>query len=761
MFFVYIYIPYDIIMTSKDVDLDLFVTAIESKLRGPFSSLDLTKTITTPALRGGNDVSESQYLYQIEQILSKPDKITQMRILIGLLGLNPKSELDSVVYNIIRKAQGKQPEQDHHDNEKQNNNNNEREEEKLAYRYEEWVQVIAGLIQGIMFKENHKTTNNNDDNDNNNDNNNENGNENQSYGEKAKDLLDSSCDEIIQKVEKVAYNQKLRILKNEKKQSKQQSSISSSISSSTSSVRKSLLDADFDPLMAPYKYTLLNPNLLRHIIPDSLHDNPHFTVNHDAPILDIDNQLEISRAREESEHSIQTKNSSLSSQQRNGSSDRSSASSAAAATPMAYMPGMNRKRPGTSSSSSTATTTTTDAKKKAMERPKTSMFLTAKKPIGTMGSRGGPNAMKRNTGLHVRKTGAAQRLVGKGRQLQQPMSSTIGSAATAGGSSRSGSTSTAGTTSRLGGSGSGGRALKAMGGGGDGGGVSRSKMKMIDDNEASDLVKHQEQQNSNTTSTKLIGSKRKLGATSNLLRSNNNNNNKMSRGGKGRGEEKMMMISNTNNNNNHSNKQPSSSSQNTESSDKDQNDNEDDDDDETKQNERRRNRFTTATSSSLSKKEKQQNVATFAALNSDDDDDDDDENDDDPNKTNNTNSAATIATTNALAAEALSKYQSQVAATEVATTTTEPTTTTKQLNWQKLLNSKSNRLTESDRERIQLFFQSRTNPTPEQSIYKMKLHEDRINDVSTGKPTMKETYYLELNYNNYTSKQSKKVKRYD
>jgi hypothetical protein len=44
-------------------------------------------------------------------------------------------------------------------------------------------------------------------------------------------------------------------------------------------------------------------------------------------------------------------------------------------------------------------------------------------------------------------------------------------------------------------------------------------------------------------------------------------------------------------------------------------------------------------------------------------------------------------------------------------------------------------------------------------VYKMKLHEERTTDPKTGN-AVKETYYLELDYSNFTSKQSKKVKRY-
>lgn len=85
---------------------------------------------------------------------------------------------------------------------------------------------------------------------------------------------------------------------------------------------------------------------------------------------------------------------------------------------------------------------------------------------------------------------------------------------------------------------------------------------------------------------------------------------------------------------------------------------------------------------------------------------------------------------------------------------------TKQQDWRELLQLRSNRLTEDDRQRIQQFFVDRYNPTPGQRQYKMKLHEERINDALTGK-AMKETYYLELDYETYTSTQTKKIKRYD
>ena len=83
-----------------------------------------------------------------------------------------------------------------------------------------------------------------------------------------------------------------------------------------------------------------------------------------------------------------------------------------------------------------------------------------------------------------------------------------------------------------------------------------------------------------------------------------------------------------------------------------------------------------------------------------------------------------------------------------------------QEDWQIILNERSNKLSEEDRVRVQQFFENHYNPTPDQPIYKMKIHEQRVNDPSTGQAIRKETFYLELDYNTYTSKQSKKVKQY-
>jgi hypothetical protein len=79
-------------------------------------------------------------------------------------------------------------------------------------------------------------------------------------------------------------------------------------------------------------------------------------------------------------------------------------------------------------------------------------------------------------------------------------------------------------------------------------------------------------------------------------------------------------------------------------------------------------------------------------------------------------------------------------------------------NWQSLL-QRSNKLTPDDRLRVEQFFTTdpRYNPTPNISVYKMKLHESRTADQRANQ-TIKETLYLELDYGTGAYKMSRKKK---
>jgi hypothetical protein len=81
--------------------------------------------------------------------------------------------------------------------------------------------------------------------------------------------------------------------------------------------------------------------------------------------------------------------------------------------------------------------------------------------------------------------------------------------------------------------------------------------------------------------------------------------------------------------------------------------------------------------------------------------------------------------------------------------------------WQLALNLPGiNKMSDDDKLRVQQFVDEQYNPTPNQPTYKMKIHEQRGTDATTGEDA-KETYYLELNYQDLTHKISKKVKRYN
>jgi hypothetical protein len=208
-------------------DLDIFLTTIESKLRGPFSSLDLAKSVTTSALRGS--LTPPQYLQNLNLVLLRTDKVSQLRILIGLLGLDPEPQIDEQLVNILETAQQKSD--------------------------EPWVRTIAGLIQGILFKDEEDSS------------------RKSCRGEVAEELLSKTCEDICQNILKIHQMSK----------------------------KEDGCQPDLNAYFVPYRYSLISANLLQQT---KIHEfgNPHFQVNQDAAILKIDEELEAQRAKEAQVH---------------------------------------------------------------------------------------------------------------------------------------------------------------------------------------------------------------------------------------------------------------------------------------------------------------------------------------------------------------------------------------------------------------------------------------------------------------------------
>ncbi len=250
-------LPNLVIMTSRgnqndEEDLDTFLTTMESKLRGPFSSLDLAKAVTTNALRGSH--TPKQYLQNVSKVLARTDKVIQARVLIGLLGLEANDgDTNNEIFHILQQAQE-------------------------APTHETWVRTTAGLIQGIMFQEEtdvnahaHANT--------------------ESIeathfafhrscrGPEATQLLDQLCDEVC-------------------------TNVRSAQERSSENGGKPSHCPDLNASFVPFRYSLLPEPFIQALMPECSYEskNPHFQVNTKASILLVDQQLEAKRVKEELEH---------------------------------------------------------------------------------------------------------------------------------------------------------------------------------------------------------------------------------------------------------------------------------------------------------------------------------------------------------------------------------------------------------------------------------------------------------------------------
>ena len=316
--------------TSHDDILDSFLTTLESKLRGPFSSLDLAKGVSTAALRQSSQIGSSapgdnakdparEYLQNLSSVFNRTNKVIQCRMLIGLLGLNDmrtikndtssgtnandgtKSQyLTPEILRILHKTQGSE--------------------------HEEWVRTTSGLIEGVMFR-----TRDGD----------ENGNTRESCrGEEAAKVIRETGTEVCEKVEAQIQNAGKPYKPNNKQQSvpttivamakKQNRGFAIEKVTATSSkpaIKKEERSSptideqepgieertepsppDLNACFAPYRYRLIPTPVLNTIIPEFelstnskngiSNNNCHFQVNTSANILQVDLQLEAQRAKE-------------------------------------------------------------------------------------------------------------------------------------------------------------------------------------------------------------------------------------------------------------------------------------------------------------------------------------------------------------------------------------------------------------------------------------------------------------------------------
>jgi hypothetical protein len=622
------------------IDLDAFLTSIESKLRGPFSSLELTKTISTPALRVGTITSLSsshtsnskpcsagQYLHRISRVLSRTDKLTQLRILIALLGLETQENESTRASNMDDGEDEKMEAQVLH----------LLKQAQTAPTYDQWVRIVSGLVQNRVTSSCEPAQSDSP--------------QTAGMGAEAKKVLDKTCKSILQRV-----NSRIR-------QTEQYDADSDD--EDTDIARKYLAaTADADPLLAPFYYALLSPTILKQVLPEATAPQQHFQLNETAEILLMDAKLEQQKALDEQTHGTASATTA-------GASIVKANAVAAKAQTNTGAPRPSGPAPTTAAAGSTISATAASRPKQPAVKKKSSLFIMSTKPMARPGMTtaatrqptAGGASMRAQPVLHTRKAGAAQSLLRtkkNGLQRMNLASSASGLAAATGASAQ-----TAGAAKSL-------AAERHP--------HQRSKMKMMDVAEVQDqFQKHQQQANETLPVGMQNKKKRKADASAELNGSDKPRAAKVLKGGEA----------------------PVS----------------------------------------------------------------------DPAKGSTAGEGA------AAAAAALSAYQAKVtsvttgngesthAATHVkeslARHDSDPSHTGhpnhhRQQDWRQMLQEKSNRLTPDDRLCVEQFFQrsfdQQRKPT---GMVKLKLHEERLSD-----PDRKETYYLELDYDNLTSKQSKKVKRY-
>jgi hypothetical protein len=277
-------------MDVSQEDLDNFLTIVESKLRGPFSSLDVAKAVTST--RG---LSPRQYIQQLIKVFPRMDKVTKLRVIIALLGLDPSDETDDLIYDLLQDAQ----------------------EDRLS---EEWVKIIAGISCGVMYQEDE-------------------GSHESCRGNEAQNIFEKSSESALE------------------------------------AIRNQRLSVDSDPLFSPYFYSLLNPDILKEVLPESLH-NPHFTVNTDAGILKEDELAERKKIQEGQSGTIA---------RRENAPVQESMDPKPKEQDLPTMPGMNKL----------------NKSRIKVEPGKSSLFLATKKPIGNRPGQSGAqfNALRKKTGI--------------------------------------------------------------------------------------------------------------------------------------------------------------------------------------------------------------------------------------------------------------------------------------------------------------------------------------------------------------------------
>ena len=256
---------------GAEVDLDPFLTMLESRLRAPFSSLDLVRALSSApadALLAGSAAKSSggggeattprqraENVRLVGRVFDRMAKPVKLRAVVGLMGLDPGEGLDRAVWDVLAAVAAAPSGEEGGGG------------AAGAAMEDEWVRTLAGLVRGIMFKPAGAA-----------------GEEGAAgatdacRGKETAELLRGTADDIVSKIRAAAKVDGAR----------------------GGAGAGAGADAAADPIpnFVPDALSLLPPALVRRHVP-SADANPHFGVRESAPILQVDAENERRRADEE------------------------------------------------------------------------------------------------------------------------------------------------------------------------------------------------------------------------------------------------------------------------------------------------------------------------------------------------------------------------------------------------------------------------------------------------------------------------------
>ena len=302
-----------------DEDLDAFLVLIESRLRADWTSPDLSRIIASQGtssrgtgnalttLPSGNPSSPSKFLRLIKKVFHSAAKPIKLRALMSVLGLESDRAVSSSLTQStsLIGASSHVMSQDDPDADLEG-----KKTDKIIWQLlqkaenddEMWVQVVAGILRGMMFKSSSEDANieeveavNHYEN-------------TTCRGKTAEEELKKITNEIMQSVRETAKEASANL--QEAEESHNESSV--------------LVGKDCCPSFAPMRYSLLSADTIRSVLPEA-DNNLHFKANMEASIFKVDAEIEEKRAEEESKETNIQKRTNLTSVKSNISSDNASA----------------------------------------------------------------------------------------------------------------------------------------------------------------------------------------------------------------------------------------------------------------------------------------------------------------------------------------------------------------------------------------------------------------------------------------------------